>query len=31
MKFNTKALALTSAILWGLAMLVMGVSQFDLG
>ena len=27
MKFNAKALALTSAILWGFAMLVMGVAN----
>ena len=31
MKFNTKALALTSAILWGLAMLVMGVANLIWG
>ncbi len=27
MKFNTKALALTSAILWGMAMLVTGLAN----
>ena len=31
MKFNTKALAVTSAILWGLAMLVMGVANLIWG
>ncbi len=31
MKFNTKALAVTSAILWGLAMLVMGVGNLIWG
>jgi hypothetical protein len=31
MKFNIKALALTSAILWGLAMLVMGVANLIWG
>ncbi|MGA8836970.1 MAG: hypothetical protein WCF74_15450 [Candidatus Sulfotelmatobacter sp.] len=31
MKFNTKALALTSAILWGLAMLVMAVANLIWG
>jgi membrane protease YdiL (CAAX protease family) len=31
MKFNTKALALTSAILWGLAMLGMGLANLFWG
>jgi TRAP-type mannitol/chloroaromatic compound transport system permease large subunit len=31
MKFNTKALALTSGILWGLAMLVMGLANLIWG
>jgi len=31
MKFNTKALALASAILWGLAMLVMGLANLIWG
>jgi len=30
-KFNTKALALASAILWGLAMLVMGLANLIWG
>jgi hypothetical protein len=31
MKFNTKALALTSAILWGLAMLLMSLANLIWG
>jgi hypothetical protein len=31
MKFNTKALALSSAILWGLAMLVTGLANLIWG
>jgi len=31
MKFNTKGLALTSAILWGLAMLLMGLANLIWG
>ena len=31
MKFNTKALALASAILWGLAMLLMGLANLIWG
>ena len=31
MKFNTKALALTSGILWGLAMLLMGLANLIWG
>jgi hypothetical protein len=31
MKLNTKALALSSAILWGLAMLVMGLANLIWG
>jgi len=31
MKFNTKSLALTSGILWGLAMLVMGLANLIWG
>ena len=31
MKFNAKALALASAILWGLAMLVMGLANLIRG